>query len=285
MLDHDSSQYDANGNIQPNAIVKAGFKFYPTSSPIKTINGQQFVGFNKVYVPLSEVKPVYSSATTSNKPAPAANINPTVNTSDAENVATPVKVPISKTKTKKKKAKKHALIGDKHGIVKHFTLPKSWQRTNYKKPWYASKGYWGPKLLVYPSALEYPASNLGIPLCVTGKVKGTNKYPWQMSKTWKTKQRDIDGRSIFAHYARCKWRKLHGHKWVTLCSIYEAKPTSDVSQAITCHYEKIGGKKHKVLFWGTYGGKVRYQYFTSKRLAKKYGHHKFADMHYSSKFK
>ncbi|WEV39981.1 hypothetical protein [Lactobacillus sp. ESL0681] len=179
MLDHDSPQYDANGNIQPNATVKAGFKFYPTSSPIKTINGQQFIGFDKVYVPLSEVKPVYSAATTSNKPS-VANINTVANTSEIENGQAPVKVPtatISKTKTKKKKTKKHHVkTGNKYGWIKGTWLfPKSWS------------GYWGGHEAAGNSGIpiNVPLGTSGAGNCsfaVYGYVKGTHKYPWQMSK-------------------------------------------------------------------------------------------------------
>ncbi|WEV39980.1 hypothetical protein [Lactobacillus sp. ESL0681] len=65
-----------------------------------------------------------------------------------------------------------------------------------------------------------------------------------------------------------------------------AKPIQKDDFAITCKTESIGGKKYKVLFKAQANNfKVTNQLFKTKKLTKKYDHHKFTDMHYSSKFK
>ncbi|MDF7671749.1 carboxypeptidase-like regulatory domain-containing protein [Lactobacillus sp. ESL0701] len=230
---------------------------------ISNINSTDYIYIGDgEYVPMSNVELVSSK---------------TKNNSDTSKLSDEFVKPStisSKPKKKNAKAKKHALIGDKHGIVKHFTVPKSWRRQ-----WF-NNGKKSIKLLKYAynqNEITYGG------FYIIGKVKGTNKYPWQKSLTWQDKQ-FLDGEeNIISHCLQAKWKHMYGFKWMMTTGAY-TKPSDKNFSAQTCHYENIDGHKILVLFRANHTGKVNRQDFTSKSLSKKYAHHKFPDMHYSSSF-
>ncbi|MDF7639383.1 hypothetical protein PT285_08225 [Lactobacillus sp. ESL0791] len=162
-----------------------------------------------------------------------------------------------------------AKTGDKYGIVKPFVLPKSWRGNWYDATGAASK--------IWKSGYNKPENSIW----VMGKVKGTNKYPWQMSKKWKNQKNPVaSNKKLFTHYTRGTWKRMKGVKWAVVTWALNKKFTKKNSTAFACHYEKLNGKRHKVLFWANGKGKVVGQRFKDVNLAQKYGKYHFKDMSY-----
>lgn len=161
--------------------------------------------------------------------------------------------------------------GNKYGYLKKPVFPKSW------------KGYWGGKSNYRYIIHEKYGDILGnCGIAEYGYVKGTHKYPWQMSAEWKRKCTE---KRLFLHAYRRTWTHHNGIKWAILGNPL-SKPIQKYDFAITCRTETIKGKKYRVLFEASpISFKTTSQYFRTNRLTKKYGHHQFKDMKYSAKFK
>ncbi|MDF7682451.1 hypothetical protein PT287_02805 [Lactobacillus sp. ESL0679] len=171
-------------------------------------------------------------------------------------------------KTSKKKAK-----GTKYGFKKAFVFSKDLQGK-----WYSNNNLTPDPLEIGKSTLVLPYTGKKAKAVVIGKVKGTNKYTWQMSGNWKLKHA-----KAFANVMRGSYKTIDKTKWTILSPVDEKSVTSGF--AYTVKDEKIDdktGETIKVVFEARPDdGKVINQYFTSKDLANKYTATKFADMTYS----
>lgn len=158
----------------------------------------------------------------------------------------------------------------KYGFAKSFTFPTTW-----RGKWYSTNNLTPSPMNIQKSAFDTPWTNEHVKTVKIGKVKGTNKYPWQMSKTWKQKNADI-----FAKYARVTTKKMNGNKW-TVVSPVDKKSTKE-GYAFIVKKETVDGKNIAVLFQANpQDGKVRNQFFTSEELSKTYATYEFKDMTYS----
>ncbi|WEV43646.1 hypothetical protein OZX56_09120 [Lactobacillus sp. ESL0684] len=158
----------------------------------------------------------------------------------------------------------------KYGISKSFKFSKDLQGK-----WYSNNNLTPEPLNIHKSSLVLPATGKTAKVAVIGKVKGTKKYPWQMSKSWKNKHA-----KTFKNVKRGTTKTISGVKWTILSSPTE-KSTAD-GDAYAVHNEKVDDQTIKVVFEADpTTGKVYNQYFTTKDLADKYQSTKFADMTYT----
>lgn len=161
-------------------------------------------------------------------------------------------------------------VGNKYGFVKPFNIPKSWRGN-----WYDKNGL-AQKLITNAYELEGIITNR---IWVVGKVKGTNKYPWQIANNLYKKYP-----RAYIHDGRGTWKYVSGLKLIITSPVTQ-KSVIKEGFAFTCHKEKISGETQLVYFdVNVKTGKVTSQLFRTKKLAKQYAHYKFPDMHYSSKF-
>ncbi|MDF7682398.1 SLAP domain-containing protein [Lactobacillus sp. ESL0679] len=240
---------------------------------ISNINSTDYIYIGDgEYVPMSNVELVSSK---------------TKNNSDTSKLSDEfVKPSTISSKPKKKKAKtkkNHVKTGNKYGLIKKFYLPVSWNRK-----WFF-KGK--PSIFIgrygYNDLETIQDISSEFFFYKVGKVKGTNKYPWQMSKKWIYSKYPLVAGGM--HYSeatqiyQAKWITKLGLKWLKVCNAC-TKPTKKNTMLMTVHYENINGNTTPVLFQADSYGKINRQDFTSKSLSKKYAHHKFPDMHYSSSF-
>lgn len=102
-----------------------------------------------------------------------------------------------------------------------------------------------------------------------------------MSMSWKKK---CLKKGIFIHANRRTWVNHQGIKWAILGDPLR-KPIQKDDFAVTCQTKKIHDKKYKVLFEAHANNfKVYKQYLKTRKLTKKYAHHKFSNIRYSSDF-
>ncbi|WEV38840.1 hypothetical protein OZX58_00780 [Lactobacillus sp. ESL0680] len=176
------------------------------------------------------------------------------------------------SKDKVKTNQKHStVVGNKYGFVKPFNIPKSWRGN-----WYDKNGL-AQKLTANAYNIEGIITNR---IWIVGKVKGTNKYPWQIADRLNKKYP-----RAYIHDARGTWRYVSGLNLIITSPVTEKSVIKD-GFAFTCHKEQVSGEVQSVYFdVNAKTGKVKDQLFKTKQLAKEYAHHKFSDMHYSSKFK
>lgn len=169
-----------------------------------------------------------------------------------------------------KKVVKKTSKGTKYGFKKAFVFSKELQGK-----WYSNNNLTPEPLEIGKSSLVLPYTGKKAKAVVIGKVKGTNKYPWQMSGSWKSKHA-----KAFANIIRGSYKTINQTKW-TILSPADEKSIS-VGYAYTAKDEKIDGETIRVVFEALPdNGKVINQYFTSKDLADKYSATKFADVTYS----
>lgn len=160
-----------------------------------------------------------------------------------------------------------AAKGNKYGLVKRYTLPQNLRGTRYTQASNMSPMKITKHSFSRPGA---KGKKLYAVVYVVGKVKGTNKYPWQMT-------------SKFDKYYEKAMRieqtlKLRGLNWTVIGPVDDHAPK--MAMAYTMHEENIDGQTVKVVFEADYTGKVVNQYFTTPELAQKYSKQKFTDMTY-----
>lgn len=144
------------------------------------------------------------------------------------------------------------------------------------------QGKWYSKNLLRMEPLDFHQTGLGLPssgeyvdAVVSGKLKGTKKFPWQMSIKWQDKNKEK-----LAKFVRISEKKMNGNNWIIVTPV--SNKTIDNSYAFTSKVEEIDGKKETVVFEGNpQAGTVINQYFRTKELSDKYDQKKFDDMTYS----
>ena len=158
----------------------------------------------------------------------------------------------------------------KYGFDKQFKFPKIW-----RGKWYSNNNFTPNPINIHTSAINLPLTNEYIKVIKVGMVKGTKKYPWEMSSAWQEKNQNV-----LAKYLRASSKKLRGSKWIVLSPVQEK--TTKNGNAFTVKTEKIAGKKYKVLFQSNpEDGLVTNQFFKTKSLTDKYSAYEFKNMKYS----
>lgn len=160
-----------------------------------------------------------------------------------------------------------AAKGNKYGLVKRYTLPQ-----NLRGTWYTQASNMSPMKITKHSFSRPGAKGkkLYAVVYVVGKVKGTNKYPWQMTGKFD---------KYYEKVMRIEQTlKLRGLNWTVIGPVDDHAPK--MAMAYTMHEENIDGQTVKVVFEADYTGKVVNQYFTTPELAQKYSKQKFTDMTY-----
>jgi hypothetical protein len=146
----------------------------------------------------------------------------------------------------------------------------------------ALQGKWYSKNLLRMEPLDFHQTGLGLPssgeyvdAVTSSKLKGTKKFPWQMSVKWQNKNK-----AKLAKFVRISEKKMNGDNWIIVTPISDK--TINNSYAFTSKVEEIDGKKETVVFEGNpQAGTVINQYFRTKELSDKYDQKKFDDMTYS----
>ena len=161
----------------------------------------------------------------------------------------------------------------KYGFKRDFNFPKSWQGK-----WYSNTHDKLSKMTIKKNGFITPWTGEYVELVSAGKVKGTNKYLWQMPQSWFTKHD-----KIFKHLGRVTTNKINNKKWSVYSPIDENN--IEIGFAFRLKNEKIAGKTQKVLFEAnSKTGEVIDQFFPSAKLAKKYQHYNFKGETYAPSF-
>ena len=161
----------------------------------------------------------------------------------------------------------------KYGFKRDFNFPKSWQGK-----WYSNTHDKLSKMTIKKNGFITPWTGEYVELVSAGKVKGTNKYLWQMPQSWFTKHD-----KIFKHLGRVTTNKINNKKWTVYSPIDENN--IEIGFAFRLKNEKNAGKTQKVLFEANpKTGEVIDQFFSSPKLAKKYQHYNFKGETYAPSF-
>ncbi len=161
----------------------------------------------------------------------------------------------------------------KYGFKRDFNFPKSWQGK-----WYSNTHDKLSKMTIKKDGFITPWTGEYVELVSAGKVKGTNKYLWQMLQSWFTKHD-----KIFKHLGRVTTNKINNKKWTVYSPIDENN--IEIGFAFRLKNEKNAGKTQKVLFEANpKTGEVIDQFFPSAKLAKKYQHYNFKGETYAPSF-
>lgn len=161
----------------------------------------------------------------------------------------------------------------KYGFKRDFNFPKSWQGK-----WYSNTHDKLSKMTIKKNGFITPWTGEYVELVSAGKVKGTNKYLWQMPQSWFTKHD-----KIFKHLGRVTTNKINNKKWTVYSPVDENN--IEIGFAFRLKNEKIAGKTQKVLFEANpKTGEVIDQFFPSAKLAKKYQHYYFKGETYAPSF-
>ncbi|KJY65521.1 hypothetical protein JF73_06130 [Lactobacillus helsingborgensis] len=161
----------------------------------------------------------------------------------------------------------------KYGFKRDFIFPKSWQ-----VKWYSNTHDKLSKMTIKKNGFITPWTGEYVELVSAGKVKGTNKYLWQMPQSWFTKHD-----KIFKHLGRVTTNKINNKKWTVYSPIDENN--IEIGFAFRLKNEKNAGKTQKVLFEANpKTGEVIDQFFPSAKLAKKYQHYNFKGETYAPSF-
>ena len=161
----------------------------------------------------------------------------------------------------------------KYGFKRNFNFPKSWQGK-----WYSNTHDKLSKMTIKKNGFITPWTGEYVELVSAGKVKGTNKYLWQMPQSWFTKHD-----KIFKHLGRVTTNKINNKKWTVYSPVDENN--IEIGFAFRLKNEKIAGKTQKVLFEANpKTGEVIDQFFPLAKLAKKYQHYNFKGETYAPSF-
>ena len=161
----------------------------------------------------------------------------------------------------------------KYGFKRDFKFPKSW-----RGKWYSNTHDKLSKMTVKKIGFNTPWTGEYVELVSAGKVKGTNKYLWQMPQSWFTKHA-----KIFKHLGRVTTNKISNKKWLVFSPIDENN--IEIGFAFRLKNEKIAGKTQQVIFEANpKTGEIVDQFFRSPKLAQKYQHYNFKGETYSPSF-
>ena len=157
--------------------------------------------------------------------------------------------------------------------AKKINIPKKWQGTWYS---YYKNGLFSSIYLyhhgiswlnTYGSYHHYNPKDSYSSLWIFSKVKGTNKYPWQMSEKWKEK--NLYGNNFKNKQYKGNWKKFHGREWL----MQGSNGDKYYLRALSLYHFKSDGKTYKVLLGS--GDETSNVYFSSKKLAKKFKNYSF----------
>ena len=161
----------------------------------------------------------------------------------------------------------------KYGFKRDFKFPQSW-----RGKWFSNTHDKVSKMTIKKNGFNTPWTGEYVELVSAGKVKGTNKYLWQMPQSWFTKHA-----KIFKHLGRVTTNKISNKKWLVFSPIDENN--IEIGFAFRLRNEKVAGKTQKVIFEANpKTGEIVDQFFRSPKLAQKYQHYNFKGETYAPSF-
>ena len=161
----------------------------------------------------------------------------------------------------------------KYGFKRGFNFSKSWQGK-----WYSNTHDKLSKMTIKKNGFITPWTGEYVELVSAGKVKGTNKYLWQMPQSWFTKHD-----KIFKHLGRVTTNKISNKKWIVFSPIDENN--IKIGYAFSLQNKKIDGKTQKVMFEANpKTGEIYDQFYRSPKLAQKYQNYHFKNEKYAPVF-
>ena len=161
----------------------------------------------------------------------------------------------------------------KYGFKRGFNFSKSWQGK-----WYSNTHDKLSKMTIKKNGFNTPWTGEYVELVSAGKVKGTNKYLWQMPQSWFTKHD-----KIFKHLGRVTTNKISNKKWIVFSPIDENN--IKIGYAFSLQNKKIDGKTQKVMFEANpKTGEIYDQFYRSPKLAQKYQNYHFKNETYAPVF-
>ena len=161
----------------------------------------------------------------------------------------------------------------KYGFKRDFKFPKSW-----RGKWFSNTHDKVSKMTIKKNGFNTPWTGEYVELVSAGKVKGTNKYLWQMPQSWFTKHD-----KIFKHLGRVTTNKISNKKWIVFSPIDENN--IKIGYAFSLQNKKIAGKTQKVMFEANpKTGEIYDQFYRSPKLAQKYQNYHFKNETYAPVF-
>ena len=161
----------------------------------------------------------------------------------------------------------------KYGFKRDFNFSKSWQGK-----WYSNTHDKLSKMTIKKNGFITPWTGEYVELVSAGKVKGTNKYLWQMPHSWFTKHN-----KIFKNLGRVTTKNLKNKKWIVFSPIDENN--IKIGYAFSLQNKKIDGKTQKVMFEANpKTGEIYDQFYRSPKLAQKYQNYHFKNETYAPVF-
>lgn len=156
-----------------------------------------------------------------------------------------------------------------YGYTDNFKFPKAWQGK-----WYSNNNQIIRNMEIAEKGFNTPWTGEYVELVTPTKVKGTNKYLWQMDHKWLDKHYNV-----LRHVGRVSTRQIQGKKWIIFSPIDEK--SLKMGFAFTLETRELDGVKQQVLLQGDpKTGAIYDQFFRSPELAQKYHDYHFSDLNY-----
>ena len=161
----------------------------------------------------------------------------------------------------------------KYGFKRDFKFPQSWRGKLFSN----THGHLS-NMIIKKNGFNTPWTGEYVELVSVGKVKGTNKYLWQMPHSWFTKHN-----KIFKNLGRVTTKNLKNKKWIVFSPIDENN--IKIGYAFSLQNKKIDGKTQKVMFEANpKTGEIYDQFYRSPKLAQKYQNYHFKNETYAPVF-
>lgn len=159
----------------------------------------------------------------------------------------------------------------KNGFTANFNFPKSW-----RGKWYNNSNQKLKSMEIHARGLNTPWTGEYVKLVSPTKVKGTDKYIWQMGEKWNKKHYPV-----IKKVSRVSTKTINKQKWTIMSPIDEKSLKMGFAFAIETR--QLDGTNQKILFEANpITGEIYEQFFKSPDLAQKYSGYHFADLSYLS---
>lgn len=158
-----------------------------------------------------------------------------------------------------------------YGFLANFKIPKSWQGK-----WYSNNNQQLKNMEIHKKGFNTPWTGEYAELATPTKVKGTNKYLWQMGENWLSKHYNV-----LKHIGRVSTKQLNNKQWIVFSPIDEK--SIKMGFAFILETKDLDGVKQEVMLEANPNtGEIYDQFFRSAELAQKYHDYHFADLNYHS---
>ncbi|QYN56332.1 hypothetical protein GYM69_03940 [Lactobacillus panisapium] len=175
----------------------------------------------------------------------------------------PEMVQAKQTKIKIKKTK--------NGFTANFNFPQSW-----RGKWYSYTNQKLKSMEIHSEGLNTPWTGEYVKLVTPTKVKGTNKYIWQMGHKWNQKYYPV-----IKKVSRVSTKTLNKQKWIIMSPIDEK--SLKMGYAFALETRQLDGTNQEIMFEANpITGQIYEQFFRSPELAQKYSGYRFNDLNYLS---